>query len=87
VTASRTHVKVEAGESTYTELGVEIGVLGALAFIVWSLALARVTLARQPWLGSAFVALLFLGLQTDIIGVPWIAVTVWALAGDSVTSQ
>jgi hypothetical protein len=26
---------------------------------------------------------LFLGLQTDVIGVPWIAVTVWALAGDS----
>ena len=87
VTASRTHVKVEAGESTYTELGVELGVLGALVFIAWSLSLARVTLARRPWLGAAFVALLFLGLQTDVIGVPWIAVTVWALAGDSVTSQ
>jgi O-Antigen ligase len=87
VTASRTHVKVEAGESTYTELGVELGVLGVLVFIAWSLSLARVTLARQPWLGAAFAALLFLGLQTDVIGVPWIAVTVWALAGDSVTSQ
>jgi hypothetical protein len=87
VTASRTHVKVEAGESTYTELGVDLGLLGALAFIAWSLALARVTLARQPYLGAAFVSLLFLGLQTDVIGVPWIAVTVWALAGDSVSSR
>jgi len=86
VTASRTHVKVEAGESTYTELGVELGLLGALVFVAWSLALARVTLTRRPWLGAAFVALLFLALQTDVIGVPWIAVTVWALAGDSVTT-
>ncbi len=87
VTASRTHVKVEAGESTYTELGVELGFLGALVFAAWSLALARVTLARRPWLGAAFVALLFLALQTDVIGVPWIAVTAWALAGDTVTSR
>ncbi|MFL5952834.1 MAG: O-antigen ligase family protein [Gaiellaceae bacterium] len=87
VTASRTHVKVEAGESTYTELGVELGLLGALLFVAWSLSLARVTLVRRPWLGAALVALLVLGLQTDVIGVPWIAVTVWALAGDSVTSS
>ena len=87
VTASRTHVKVEAGESTYSELGVEVGVLGALVFIAWSLSLARVVLARRPWLGAAFVALLFLALQTDVIGVPWIAVTLWALGGDSVTSS
>lgn len=85
VTASRTHVKVEAGESTYTELGVEVGLLGALVFVAWSLSLARVMLARRPWLGAAFVALLFVALQTDLIGVPWIAVTVWALAGDAVT--
>ena len=28
---------------------------------------------------------LVLGLQTDVIGVPWIAVTVWALAADTET--
>jgi hypothetical protein len=83
VTAARTHVDVKAGESTYTELGVELGVLGALVFIAWSFSLLRVTLVRRPWLGAAFAAVLFLGLQTDVIGVPWIAVTVWALAGDS----
>ncbi len=83
VTAERTHVRVEAGESTYTELGVETGVLGALAFVAWSLALLRRSL-RVPWLGAAFAAVLFLGLQTDVIGIPWIAVVVWALAGASV---
>jgi hypothetical protein len=83
VTAVRTHIQPKAGESTYTELGVELGVLGALVFIAWSLSLLRVTLVRRPWLGAAFAAVLFLGLQTDVIGVPWIAVTVWALAADT----
>ena len=83
VTAVRTHITPKAGESTYTELGVELGLLGALVFVAWSLALLRVTLARRPWLGAAFAAVLFLGLQTDVIGVPWIAVAVWALAGES----
>lgn len=82
VTAVRTHVTPKAGESTYTELGVELGLLGALVFFAWSLSLLRVTLVRRPWLGAAFAAVLFLGLQTDVIGVPWIAVTVWALAAD-----
>jgi hypothetical protein len=82
VTAARTHVDVKAGESTYTELGVEVGLLGALVFVAWSLSLLRVTLLRRPWLGAAFASVLFLGLQTDVIGVPWIAVVVWALAAD-----
>jgi hypothetical protein len=83
VTAVRTHITPKAGESTYTELGVELGLLGALVFALWSLALLRVTLVRRPWLGAAFAAVLFLGLQSDVIGVPWIAVTLWALAADS----
>jgi O-Antigen ligase len=83
VTASRTHVDVKAGESTYTELGVETGLLGALVFIAWSVVLLRNLLLRRAWLGAAFAAVLLLGLQTDIIGVPWIAVAVWALAASS----
>jgi hypothetical protein len=83
VTAVRTHIAPKAGESTYTELGVELGLLGALVFILWSLALLRVTLVRRPWLGAAFAAVLVLGLQSDVIGVPWLAVTLWALAADS----
>jgi hypothetical protein len=84
VTAARTHVTVQAGESTYTELGVETGLLGGLVFVGWSVALLRGTLRRRAWLGAAFAAVLVLGLQTDVIGVPWIAVVVWALAGDAV---
>jgi len=83
VTAARTHVDVKAGESTYTELGVETGLLGALAFAAWSLFMLRALLVRRPWLGAAFAAVLLLGLQTDVIGVPWIAVVVWTLAGDT----
>jgi hypothetical protein len=84
VTAARTHVKIFAGESTYTELGVEAGVWGALAFVAWSLALLWRAVCVRPWVGFALAAVLFLGLQTDIIGVPWIAVVVWVFSGDAV---
>jgi hypothetical protein len=83
VTAARTHVTIEAGESTFTELAVETGIVGALIFIAWSLAIFR-RLTRTPWLAASFAAVLFLGLQTDVIGIPWIAVVVWTLAGDEV---
>jgi hypothetical protein len=84
VTAARTHVQIVAGESTYTELGVETGVVGMLVFVAWSLVLLVRLLRRRAWLGAAFAAVLVLGLQTDVIGVPWIAVVVWALAGDAI---
>jgi hypothetical protein len=84
VTAMRTGVRIKAGESTYTELGVETGLAGGLVFIAWCLLLARGTLRRYAWLGAAFVAVLVLGLQTDVIGVPWIAVVVWAAVGDAI---
>ena len=84
VTAMRTDVRIKAGESTYTELGVETGLVGGLVFIAWSLALLRGTIRRYAWLGAAFAAVLVLGLQTDVIGVPWIAVVVWATVGDVV---
>ena len=82
VTAFRTHVELKAGESTYTELGVETGLLGALAFIAWSVALVRRVLPRSAWVGASLVAVLALALQTDVIGVPWLAIVLWALAGD-----
>jgi hypothetical protein len=84
VTAMRTDVRIKAGESTYTELGVETGLAGGLVFIAWSLFLLRGTLRRYAWLGAAFAAVLVLGLQTDVIGVPWIAVVVWVVVGDAV---
>ena len=79
VTAERTHVTLRAGESTYTELGVETGLAGALVFVAWCVVLLGGALRRRAWLGAAFAAVLVLGLQTDVIGIPWIAVTVWAL--------
>ena len=82
VTAKRTGAEIKAGESTYTELGVELGLLGMLAFIAWNFALARLLLRREPWLGAAFVAVLALGIQTDVIGVHWLAFVLWTLAGE-----
>jgi hypothetical protein len=82
VTAFRTHVQIKAGESTYTELGVEAGLLGALLFVAWTLVLVRRVLPRSAWVGASLVAVLVLGLQTDVIGVPWLAVVLWAFAGD-----
>jgi hypothetical protein len=81
VNAKRTGVTVRAGESTYTELGVDTGVAGALAFVLWNLAVLVGLLRRESWLAAAFVAVLAIGLQTDVIGIHWIAFTVWAAAG------
>ncbi len=85
-TAARTHVAIKAGESTYTELGVESGLAGAVAFVAWAVALLAGVLRCWPWIGAALAAMLALGLQTDIVGVPWVAYVVWALAGAAVTS-
>jgi hypothetical protein len=82
VTAKRTGKPIKAGESTYTELGVELGLLGMLAFVAWSVALVRVTLRRAPWLGASLAAVLLLAIQTDVIGVHWLAFVLWALAGE-----
>jgi hypothetical protein len=81
VTAFRSGVDVKAGESTYTELGVETGIVGALLFVAWSLALLRRLVPRDPWLAAAFAAVLALGVQTDVIGVHWLAFVLWALVG------
>jgi hypothetical protein len=82
VTASRTGIDVKAGESTYTELGVDLGLLGLLAFVGWSLALVRRTLRAAPWLGASLAAVLALGIQTDVIGVHWLAFVLWTLTGE-----
>ena len=82
VTAKRTGGEIKAGESTYTELGVELGLLGMLAFVAWSLALVRMLLRREPWLAATFLAVLALAVQTDVIGVHWLAFVLWTLAGE-----
>jgi hypothetical protein len=82
-TAARTNVEIKAGESTYTELGVDTGLLGGLVFVAWSAALLW-RIRQAALVVASFAAVLALGLQTDVIGVPWIACVIWALAGSRV---
>ena len=88
--ARRFDEPVRAGELNYTELGVETGIVGVAAFLAWMLALllALVRKARDGgpnsrWaaaLAAGLVAVLALAVQTDAIGVPWLAFCVFALA-------
>ena len=39
---------------------------------------------RSAWLSAAWVAMLAIGVQTDVIGVHWIAYVLFALAGAAV---
>ena len=81
-TASRTATPIKAGESNYTEMGAEMGILGSLLWIAWGLAvLAGLWRARSVRMAAAFAAILALAIQTDVIGDPWVAYVVWALAG------
>jgi hypothetical protein len=81
VVAKRTGVEIRAGESTYTELGVNAGVAGLLAFVLWNAALLAGLWRRKPWVAAALATVLLIGLQTDVIGIHWIAFTVWVAAG------
>jgi uncharacterized membrane protein YcjF (UPF0283 family) len=87
VTAKRSDTRARAGESTYTELGVEVGLLGALAFVAWNLALLRERWRRSAWLAASLAAVLALGLQTDVIGVHWLAIVLWGLCGAAVAQE
>jgi hypothetical protein len=88
-TASRTGTPIKAGESNYTEIGVETGLLGALVWIAWCItlfvALLMTSLRSHVWtaagIASAFGAALVLAVQTDVIGDPWMGYCLWAFAG------
>jgi hypothetical protein len=94
--AVRFGVPLRAGESNYTETGVEAGLAGALLLIAWSLALL-VALVRSAWAAAdpttrvaaagaaaALAAVLALAVQTDAYGVPWLAYCLWWLCGSLV---
>ncbi len=85
--AKRTSVEILAGESTYTQLGVETGLAGMFVFAAWSLAILRGLWGRSAWLFSAFGAVLLLALQTDILGVHWLAYCLWAAAGATLSEE
>jgi len=84
VSASRTGVEIKAGESTYTELGVETGLAGLAVFLAWMAAVLLALWRRSAWLSAAWVAMLAIGVQTDVIGVHWIAYVLFALAGAAI---
>ena len=84
VSASRTGVEIKAGESTYTELGVDTGLVGLVAFCGWMVAVLLALWRRSAWLSAAWVAMLAIGVQTDVIGVHWIAYVLFALAGTAI---
>ncbi len=81
-TASRTGTPIRAGESNYTEIGAETGLLGALLWIAWNLSLfAGLVARRAAAVAAVFGAILVLAVQTDVIGDPWVGYCVWMLAG------
>jgi O-antigen ligase/polysaccharide polymerase Wzy-like membrane protein len=88
-TASRTGTEIRAGESNYTEIGVETGLLGSLLWTAWGLATfvgLVLTARRTAWrfavgVSAAFAAALVLAIQTDVIGDPWMGYCLWSLAG------
>ena len=80
-TASRTETPIKAGESNYTELGVETGVVGTLLWIAWGVTVFVLLLRRTAGIAAAFGAALVLAVQTDVIGDPWMAYVLWGLAG------
>ena len=84
VSASRTGVEIKAGESTYTELGVDTGIVGLAVFLAWLGAVLVALWRRSAWLSAAWVAMLAIGVQTDVIGVHWIAYVLFALAGTAI---
>lgn len=93
-TALRTDVPLQAGESTYAEVGAETGLLGMLLFVAWVLALlwTLVRVARggggDAWaaagVAATLAAVLAIAVQTDVLGVPWLTFCVWLLAGSLV---
>ena len=86
--AFRERVPIKAGESNYTELGVETGLVGALLFIAWNLAvLVGLARARRAALAAMFAAVLVVAIQTDAYGIPWLAYCAWWLAGSGLRDE
>ena len=86
-TAERFSVQLKAGESNYTEIGVETGLAGMILFVLWNLALlagllraARTSLAAAA-IAAALAAVLAIALQTDAYGIPWLGYCLWWVCG------
>jgi len=90
--ARRTDETLLAGESNLTEIGAQVGLGGLALFLAWSLALLAglVRVARRrdeatSWaaagVAASLAAVLALAVQTDAVGVPWLAFCLWWLGG------
>jgi hypothetical protein len=86
--AKRHGGEILAGESNYTEIGVQTGVVGLALFLAWNLALLAVLVRRgrggDPFAAAACASLatvLALAVQTDVYGVPWVGYVLWSLCG------
>ena len=73
-----------AGESTYTQLGVETGLVGGLVFLAWVGAILYGLWSRSPWLVASFAGIAALALQSDVLGVHWLAYVLFGLAGAAI---
>jgi len=82
--AKRTGVPILAGESTYTQLGVETGLLGMLVFVAWVGAILYGLWSRSPWVFASFGAVAALALQSDVLGVHWLSYVLFGLAGAAI---
>lgn len=97
-TARRRDVELRAGESNYTEVAAEVGVGGLALLLAWNLALLATLIraargAGEPttrWAAAGAAAtlttVLALAVQTDALGVPWLAYCLWSLGGALVGS-
>jgi hypothetical protein len=90
-TAVRTGTELKAGESNYTELGVELGVLGGVLWLLWVLGmligLVRSRHPCAPAFAAAFAAILVIAVQTDVLGVPWVVYSVWGIGAALLSAQ
>src|SRR5947199_8063686 len=88
-TASRTGTPIKAGESNYTEIGAETGLLGSVLWTAWGVAIFVALLLaakRTRWWGAAGMAAAFgaarvPAVQPAVIGGPWMSYCRRALAG------
>jgi hypothetical protein len=86
--AYRSDVEIKAGESNYTELGVETGLAGALLFIAWNGSLlVELVRRRRAEIAAVLAFVLVVAIQTDAYGIPWLAYCVWWLAGSALRSD
>jgi hypothetical protein len=56
-----------------------------VVFVGWLVALVAALWRRSAWLAASVSAVAVIGVQTDVIGVHWIAVVLFALAGAALT--